>query len=62
MDTKRGRPKRFAHEDLLRLDARRREILARETLLGPEEVTDNDLAEITPMVEPIALTVQRIVR
>jgi hypothetical protein len=55
-DTKRGRTKRFAREDLLRLDARLRDLLARETRAGPEEVTDNDLAEITPVVEHIALT------
>jgi hypothetical protein len=33
-DTKRGRPGRFAREDLLRVDARLRELLARETSVG----------------------------
>ena len=33
-DTKRGRPGRFAREDLLRVDSRLRDILARETSIG----------------------------
>ncbi|MBA3242043.1 MAG: hypothetical protein H0T60_12520 [Acidobacteria bacterium] len=33
-DTKRGRPGRFAREDLLRVDSRLRELLARETSVG----------------------------
>lgn len=33
-DTKRGRPGRFAREDLLRVDSRLRDLLARETSVG----------------------------
>lgn len=33
-DTKRGRPARFAREDLLRVDARLRDLLAREASIG----------------------------
>lgn len=33
-DTKRGRPARFAREDLLRVDARLRDLLAREATIG----------------------------
>jgi hypothetical protein len=41
-DTRWGRPSRFDCQDLLRVDARLRDLLARETLLGPGEVTDDD--------------------
>jgi hypothetical protein len=51
-DTKRGRPRRFACEDLLRVDARLRCLPARETLLGPEEVTDGDSDEMMAVGGP----------
>ena len=53
-DMKRRRPSRFAREDLLRVDSRRRDLLSRETSVGCG-VSHAGMDQIT-------LTLQRIVR
>jgi hypothetical protein len=64
----RGRPARFAREQLTLVDSKLRDILARETsisvrsFVGSKEVTDENVLEIMPTVGHITLTLQEVAR